>query len=207
MKQALVRPILGVLATGLLLAAAPAPRTAAASGKKATAVFAGGCYWGVESVFRHVKGVKGAVSGFAVLVNARPTSADGRADYVEAVRVEYDTTKVTYQQLLEIFFLVAHDPTQADRQGPDIGPEYRSVLFVTDSTQRQVARDYLDQLTNSHAYPRPILTEIAELKRFREAGPAQQDFAAKNPDLPYILINDVPKLEQLKQKYPALYRN
>jgi peptide-methionine (S)-S-oxide reductase len=186
--------------------APPAVRAEPASAKKATAVFAGGCYWGVESVFRHVKGVSSAVSGFAVPVDMPPALAAAGPNYVEAVRVEYDPTQVTYAQLLEIFFLVAHDPTDVDRQGPDVGPEYRSVIFIGDTAQRRVVQAYIDQLAASKTFAKPIVTQLAELRRFREADPDQQDYATKNQGSPYVIINDAPKLEALKRKYAALYR-
>jgi peptide-methionine (S)-S-oxide reductase len=207
MRQAIVRAVRGSVLLGALVLTLPGVRVASASGRKATAVFAGGCYWGVESVFRHVKGVTSAVSGFAVAVDARPAPAPGRSDYVEAVRVEYDPSQVSYAQLLAIFFLVVHDPTERDRQGPDIGPEYRSVVFVADSAERQVVRGYIDHLANAHRYPGPIVTELSELKRFREANPDQQNYAATHEREPYIVINDLPKLAALKHQYPALYRD
>jgi peptide-methionine (S)-S-oxide reductase len=189
-----------------MLLAAPAVQAASPGGKKATAIFAGGCYWGVESVFRHVKGVTAAVSGFAVPVDMPAALAASGPNYVEAVRVEYDPAQVTYAQLLQIFFLVAHDPTEVDRQGPDVGPEYRSVIFVSDSAQRRVVQGYIDQLAANKTFAQPIVTQLAGLRRFREAGPDQQDYAAKNQDSPYVIINDTPKLEALKQRYPALFR-
>ena len=206
----MIRPALRSVALALAtlpFALGVASRPPAVEGsKKATALFASGCYWGVEAVFRHVKGVHSAVSGFAVPVDARPASAAGHADYVEAVRVEYDPTRVSYATLLEIFVRVAHDPTERDRQGPDVGPEYRSVIFVDDSAQRTAVRAYLDSLSGVHAYAAPIVTELATLRRFREAGPDQQNWFATHRGDPYVETNDAPKLAALKQQYPELYK-
>ena len=173
-------------------------------GTPAVVVLAGGCYWGVESVFRHVLGVESAVSGFAV-----PAGAAGAAKGppAEAVRITYDPTRLSYRQILELFFRVAHDPTQLDRQGPDEGPEYRSIVFVTDERERGVVRAYLDSLAAARVFPRPIVTEIAALKSFREVPASEQNYAARHPTDPYIVANDAPKLEALKARFPRLYRN
>ncbi|MEO8199033.1 MAG: peptide-methionine (S)-S-oxide reductase MsrA [Gemmatimonadota bacterium] len=173
------------------------------SSAKATALFAGGCFWGVESVFEHVRGVRSATSGFAV-----PEAANGDSlpEYLEAVRVEYDSSQISYRQLLEIFFLVAHDPTQVDGQGPDIGPEYRSFIFPNDEGQRQAAQAYIDELRSSNAFRRPIATKIVALKRFKVAEESHQDYVVKNPYAPYVLTNDVPKLEELRRRFPAVFR-
>ena len=189
---------------GALAWATAAVPVASASGSTATAeaTFAGGCYWGVESVFLHVRGVKSAVSGFAVTVEGKISSED--PGYVEAVRVRYDPSKVTYQQLLEIFFLVVHDPTQVGHQGPDHGLQYRSVVFVNDSAERQVVQSFIDRLSADRRYPAPIVTQLAGLKRFREADPDQQNYAARHEDQPYIIINDAPKLLELKKRFPTL---
>jgi len=173
-----------------------------------TAVFSGGCYWGVESVFEHVRGVKSAVSGFAFADTTAP-SPDGpalRGSYAEAVRVVYDPSQVSYEQLLDIFFLVAHDPTQQDRQGPDVGPQYRSVLFFEGDEQRVAARTYLARLRAGGTYTAPIVTELATLRAFRPVEESQQDYAARHPTELYILVNDAPKLEALRRRFPALYR-
>lgn len=179
---------------------------AATGATRATAYFAGGCYWGVEAVFRHVKGVSSAVSGFGVPVDARPAPASGRADYVETVRVEYDPAKISYATLLEIFVRVAHDPTERDRQGPDVGPEYRSVVFVADRDQRATVRAYLDSLDGVHAYAGKIVTELSALRRFREADATQQNWYATHQGDRYVQVNDVPKITALQRLYPALYR-
>ena len=188
------RVLAATLLAGSLLGARTAP--------SATAVFAGGCFWGVESVFEHVRGIKSATSGYAV--PAAGSAAD--SSYAEAVRVVYDPSRVTYRQLLEIYFLVAHDPTQRNRQGPDVGPEYRSVIFVSDDEQRGAARAYLDSLTAARVYPRPIVTEVLPLGRFRVAEEFHQDYAAKHPTDAYIVYNDAPKLVVLRRRYPDLFK-
>ncbi|HEY2806516.1 MAG TPA: peptide-methionine (S)-S-oxide reductase MsrA [Gemmatimonadales bacterium] len=171
-----------------------------------TAVFAGGCYWGTESVFGHIQGVKSVVAGFAVPAAMADGSAlpDGHKGYAEAARVVYDPAVVTYAQLLQIFFLVAHDPTEVDRQGPDVGPQYRSVIFVDGDGERQAIRGYLDELRASSAYARPIVTEIARLASFHPAD--DQHFVARNPDNPYVVQYDRPRLAELRRRFPSLYR-
>ena len=208
MRPAIVRALGGALTASLLAITIPTVRVASAGGPTATAYFAGGCYWGVEAVFRHVRGVKHATSGFAVPVTSGPASADPNApNYVEAVKVEYDPSQVTYQQLLQVFFLVAHDPTEVNAQGPDIGPEYRSMVFVSDSAQRRAVESYIAELTADKSFPAPIATQVGELLRFREAPADQQDYVAKNRATEYVTVNDLPKLEQLKTRFATLYRN
>lgn len=182
--------------------------TDASSKPKAVAYFAGGCYWGVEEVYEHTRGVKSATSGFVTPARLDASSPDDPAarGYAEAVRVEYDSTQVSYGQLLEIFFNVAHDPTQVGRQGPDVGPEYRSLVIVLDDAQRAAARSYIATLERGKVFPRPITTEIVALGKFKEAPEGQQDYAARHPTDRYIVINDVPKVVALKQQYAALYR-
>lgn len=162
--------------------------------RPATAVFAGGCFWGVEWVFEHVRGVRTAVAGYSGEVSA------------ESVRIEYDPGEISYRQLLEIFFLVAHDPTSRDRQGPDVGPEYRAIVFYADSVEARVARDYVAELTARHQFPRPIVTEIRPSAPFRVAEDFHQGYSAKHPDSPYVVINDVPKLARLERLFPTLFR-
>ena len=208
MRPAIVRALGGALTASLLAITIPTVRVASAGGPTATAYFAGGCYWGVEAVFRHVRGVKHATSGFAVPVTSGPASADPNApNYVEAVKVEYDPSQVTYQQLLQVFFLVAHDPTEVNAQGPDIGPEYRSMVFVSDSAQRRAVESYIAELTADKSFPAPIATQVGELLRFREAPADQQDYVAKNRTSDYVTINDLPKLDHLKTLFAPFYRN
>lgn len=204
--------MIGRLNTVILAAAAllptPARHSPAPRVREDTAVFAGGCYWGVESVFEHVRGVRAATSGFAFADTASrsPQGEPPRAGYAEAVRVAYDPSQVSYQQLLEVFFLIAHDPTQRDRQGPDVGPQYRSVVFVAGDEQRTAVGTYLAQLRSAASYARPIVTEVAPLRAFRPVEESQQDYAARHPTASYILVNDAPKLEALRRRFPALYR-
>jgi peptide-methionine (S)-S-oxide reductase len=193
------------LAAAALAAAAPAraPTHApvlAASGASDTAVFAGGCFWGVEAVFEHVRGVTSVVSGMA----AGDTRSPARA---EAVQVVFDPAQLSYAQLLDVFFGVAHDPTQRDRQGPDIGPQYRSVVFARTPEQRRAAGAHVERLTRTRVWPKPIATEVASLARFHVAGPEHQDYVARNPGEPYVVINDAPKLRHLRQRFPTLYRD
>jgi peptide-methionine (S)-S-oxide reductase len=176
---------------------------------KATVVLAGGCFWGVEAIYEHVRGVKSVVSGYAVAATAatdEPTMQPARPGYVEAVRIEYDPGTISYDRLLEIFFLVAHDPTQRDRQGPDIGPEYRSVILVASDAERGAATAYRDSLESAEVFPRPIVTEVAPLKSFKVAEWYHQDYVARNPRAQYVILNDLPKLEELRRRFPDLYR-
>jgi peptide-methionine (S)-S-oxide reductase len=174
-----------------------------------TAVLAGGCFWGVEGVFEHVEGVTRVVSGYAggtaQTANYRTVSS-GRSGHAESVRISYDPAKISYGQLLRVFFAVAHDPTQLNRQGPDSGPQYRSAIFTTSPEQKRVAERYVAQLQQARAYPRPIVTQVVPLEAFFEAEAYHQDYMAKHPDLPYIVAHDRPKLDNLKRELPALYR-
>jgi peptide-methionine (S)-S-oxide reductase len=169
---------------------------------------AGGCYWGVEAVFEHVRGVRTVVSGFAR--PAGDTTVAGRklrhTTVVETVRIDYDPEKVSYGSLLEIFFTVAHDPTQVDQQGPDVGPRYRSIVFAGSAAEARAADSVIGQPRAKRTYPSPIVTEIATLERFREAGDDQQDYVVKNPQAPYVRNHDIPMLVKLQRTYPALYR-
>ena len=173
-----------------------------------TAVFAGGCFWGVEAVFRHVKGVSSAVSGYA---GGTAQTADyekvssGATRHAEAVQVTYDPAQVSYGQLLRVFFSVAHDPTQLNRQGPDVGTQYRSAIFFMNDEQKSVAQAYINQINQAKAFSRPIATEVVTLPAFYPAEAYHQDYAARNPNQPYIVIHDLPKVANLKQGFPALY--
>ncbi len=174
-----------------------------------TAVFAGGCFWGVEAVFRHVNGVISATSGYAGGTandaNYQAVSS-GSTDHAEAVQVVYDPHKISYGQLLKVFFAVAHNPTELNRQGPDRGPQYRSAIFTTSDSQRRVARAYIDQLQRLRIYADPIVTLVQPLPTFYPAEAYHQDYVARNPRQPYIVINDLPKLRHLREQFPALYR-
>ena len=172
------------------------------------AVFAGGCFWGVEAVFRHVKGVQAAVSGYAggdAKTADYETVSSGLTRHAESVQVTFDPAQVSYGELLRIFFSVAHDPTQLNRQGPDHGPQYRSAIFYTDDDQQRVAQAYIQQLSTAKAFAQPIVTQVVPLPQFYPAEDYHQDYLAKHPMQPYIVFNDMPKLAALKQQFPARY--
>lgn len=175
--------------------ASPPPAAASRS-----VVLAGGCFWGVEAVFEHVRGVKSVTSGYAT------PDGNGRKGFAEAVRIVYDPAQIRYAQLLEVFFLVAHDPTQVGRQGPDIGPRYRSIVFVADDDERRIVNGYLDSLRTHGTFTAPIATEIAALRSFRIAEEFHQDYAEHHPQAAYVVVNDLPKLAALRRRFPALYR-
>jgi peptide-methionine (S)-S-oxide reductase len=197
-----------MLAPVLLLTAmavVPAPHAPPRPRATATVILAGGCFWGVESVFRHVRGVVAAVSGYAVpgTIEWGPRETD----HVEAVRITYDPARLSYREILAIFFSVAHDPTEGDRQGPDVGAEYRSVLFVAGARESRMARAWVDSLAAARVYPRSITTAIATVGSFIPAEAFHQDYAARHPDDPYIVANDVPKVAALRREFPTLFRD
>jgi peptide-methionine (S)-S-oxide reductase len=175
---------------------------------KATAVFAGGCFWGTQSVFERLKGVLDTKAGYAggsaatATYDQVTTETTGHAESVEVV---YDPSKITYGQLLRIFFSVAHDPTQINRQGPDIGTSYRSAIFYMNEDQKRIATAYIAQLDQAKVFPRTIATQVTPLKGFYPAEDYHQDYALHNPDNPYILVCDRPKIEALKQQFPELF--
>jgi len=173
------------------------------------AVFAGGCFWGVEAVFERVKGVSDSRSGYSG-GSAGNASYDqvsmGNTGHAEAVRVTYDPSQITYGQLLKIFFSVAHDPTELNRQGPDTGTQYRSAIFYTNDEQRRIAQAYIDQLNQAKVFSRVIVTQLAPLDAFHEAEAYHQDYLEHHPNEPYIVFNDMPKVENLKKEFPALYK-
>lgn len=175
-----------------------------------TAVLAGGCFWGIEAVFEHVKGVKDVVSGYAggaASTAHYETVGSGNTGHAESVRIRFDPNVVSYGQLLKVFFSVAHDPTQLDRQGPDRGSQYRSGIFYADAAQQRVATAYIAQMTRAGTWGgKPIVTRVEPLKAFYLAESHHQDFARLNPTYPYIVYNDAPKVQHLKQDFPALYR-
>ena len=171
-------------------------------------VFAGGCFWGVEAVFRHVAGVSRAVSGYAGGTTKRPTYemvSSGMTGHAEAVEVTFDPAQVSYGQLLRVFFSVAHDPTELNRQGPDVGTQYRSAIFYANAEQRRVAEAYIAQLGAAKAFPSPIVTQVASLTAFYPAEAYHQNYLALHPTEPYIVYNDLPKLAALKTQFPDLY--
>jgi peptide-methionine (S)-S-oxide reductase len=178
--------------------------------KKATAVLAGGCFWGIEGVYEHVKGVLDVVSGYSGGTVKNPdyeNVSSGRTGHAEAVRITYDPSVVSYGDILKIFFSVAHDPTQLNRQGPDIGTQYRSAIFFNDAEQEKVAREYIKKLADTKIYPREIVTEVAPLKAFYMAEDYHQDYMEHHPNQPYIVYNDAPKVKHLKEKFPEYYRS
>ena len=179
-----------------------------APGKSATVVLAGGCFWGIEEVFQHVKGVTDAVSGYSGGSKRTAHYEDvetGTTGHAESVRVTYDPKTITLGRLLKVFFSVAHDPTQRDRQGPDVGPQYRSVIFYASERQQEIARAYIEQLHAANAFRSPIATQVVPLAGFYEAEPEHQDYAARNPQSRYILLIDKPKIDDLRDRFPALY--
>lgn len=188
------------LGTALNASAAPAEQTA---------VFAGGCFWGVDAVFKHVRGVSDVVSGYAggsaATANYEQVS-QGNTGHAESVRVRFNPAQVSYQQLLQVFFSVAHDPTQLNRQGPDIGSQYRSAIFYTSAEQQKVAQGYIQQLTAARTFSAPIVTQVVPLQQFYPAEDYHQNYLALHPRQPYIVVNDMPKLEQLRKQFPALYQ-
>jgi peptide-methionine (S)-S-oxide reductase len=189
----------------------PAPKDdpTAAGTTSQTAVFAGGCFWGVQGVFQHVKGVSSAVSGYAG-GDAASANYDavglGNTGHAEAVRVVYDPRQISYGRLLQIYFSVAHNPTELNRQGPDTGTQYRSTIFPANDEQTRIARNYIGQLDKAKVFGKPIATTVEPLKAFYPAEGYHQDFMTRNPDHPYIAINDLPKVDNLKRVFPESYR-
>jgi len=179
-----------------------------ATASQETAVFAGGCFWGVEAVFEHVKGVIDSVSGYSG-GSARDASyelvSSGRTQHAESVKVTYDPSQVSYGQLLKVFFAVAHDPTEVNRQGPDAGPQYRSAIFVNGEAQGRIATSYIAQLDAAKQFKRKIATEVVALLAFHQAEAYHQNYADRHPNDLYIMINDRPKVYELRREYPSLY--
>ena len=182
--------------------------TAPAAAALQTAVLAGGCFWGVQGVFQHVAGVKSAISGYAG-GNADTATYEqvgsGRTGHAEAVRVVYDPKTISYGRLLQIYFSVAHDPTELNRQGPDSGTQYRSTIFPADAEQTRVARSYIEQLNHAKTFGKALATTVEPLKAFYPAEAYHQDFLTLNPRYPYIVVNDLPKIDNLKRLFPAVY--
>ena len=183
---------------------------AAKGGGLQSAVFAGGCFWGVEAVFEHVKGVTNVVSGYAGGRNSDPSYeqvSSGATGHAEAVRVTWDPKQVSYGQLLKVFFSVAHDPTQLNRQGPDHGTQYRSAIFHSGAEQQRIAQAYIAQMGAAATFGKaPIVTQVQPLAKFWPAEAYHQDFARLNPTHPYIVYHDAPKVARLKERYPGMYR-
>lgn len=218
------RVLLAILVTSLL-AATPGCKTAnaiagsalpnpvidaplAATKGEQTAVVAGGCFWGVQAVFEHVKGVISVRAGYsggdADTAHYEMVSA-GNTGQAESVRIKYDPSRISYGQLLKVYFAVAHDPTELNRQGPDTGPQYRSAIFFSTEEQKKIADAYIAQLNKAGVFKRPIVTQVVALKAFYEAEAYHQDYAVNHPDEPYIAINDLPKVTELRKQLPELY--
>ena len=193
----------------LFAAAQPASSQTKPPPTTESAVFAGGCFWGVDAVFKHVKGVVQVVSGYAG--GKAPTAhyelvSTGETGHAESVEVTYDPSQVTYRQLLEVFFTVAHDPTELNRQGPDVGSQYRSAIFFQSDEQRKAAQAYIAELAHTHLFDRPIVTQVVPLDHFYAAEEYHQNYLALHMTQPYIVYNDLPKLDRLEKTFPALYR-
>ena len=196
-------------AAGAPKAPPPEPAPVGVAAASDTAIFAGGCFWGVEAVFEHLAGVTDAVSGYTGGAEPAPTYREvssGRTGHAEAVRVVFDPSRISYDQLLQVFFTVAHDPTQLNRQGPDVGTQYRSAVFYRNAAQREAAARYLAKLGEAGVWRDSIVTEVSALETFYPAESYHQDYLVRHPTQPYIVIHDLPKLEELKRRYPALYR-
>lgn len=173
-----------------------------------TAVFAGGCFWGLEAVFEHIKGVTDVVSGYSggdAKTADYETVSTGTTGHAEAVKVTYDSSKVSYDQLLKVFFSVVHDPTELNRQGPDTGTQYRSAVFYNSDEQKRAAQSYIDELTKEKVFSRPIVTQVVPLKDFYKAEDYHQNYLDSHPNQPYIVVNDKPKVENLQKQFPDLY--
>jgi peptide-methionine (S)-S-oxide reductase len=200
---------LGLAGCALSAAQVPPPDLdpPGATGKKAEAVLAGGCFWGVEAVFERVRGVSGVTSGYAGGSKQDAdyeTVSSGRTGHAESVRITYDPAQISYGKLLQIFFAVAHDPTQLNRQGPDWGTQYRSAIFYANDEQKRVAEAYIQQLNAAKVFGSPLATKVTALDRFYPAEDYHQDFIQHHPDNTYVIYNDLPKLEQLHQRFPEL---
>jgi peptide-methionine (S)-S-oxide reductase len=182
--------------------------TPATAKSQQTAVISGGCFWGIQAVFQHVKGVISATSGYsggAANTAEYELVSNGDTGHAESVKIVYDPSQITYGQLLRVFFSVAHDPTELNRQGPDTGSQYRSSIFYNGDEQKRIAEAYIAQLEKAKVFPNPIVTQVVALKAFYPAEAYHQDYAAHHPDNPYIVYNDAPKVAHLRQEFPDLY--
>jgi peptide-methionine (S)-S-oxide reductase len=208
-EEGIMQTINYLFSSVLLVFSIGAVSNANAAPAEQTAVFAGGCFWGVDAVFKHVRGVSGVVSGYAggsAATAQYETVSRGNTGHAESVRVSFDPAKISYQQLLQVFFSVAHDPTQLNRQGPDEGSQYRSAIFYTNAEQQKTALSYIQKLTAARTYSSPIVTQVVPLQQFYPAEDYHQNYLALHPYQPYIVFNDMPKLEQLRKQFPALYQ-
>ncbi|HEX3429372.1 MAG TPA: peptide-methionine (S)-S-oxide reductase MsrA [Rhizomicrobium sp.] len=185
----------------------PSSDEARHAGDSEIAVLAGGCYWGMQAIFERVHGVKAVTAGFS----GAPASGEDQLIHsssgtpAEAVRIEFDPAQLTYGQILQIYFSVAHDPTQVDRQGPDVGPQYRSAIYFDNNDQKRIAENYIAQLQSAGVFPAPIATQVVPLTGFHRVMSSQQDYVRKNPTLPYVLGVDMPRIAALKRIYPGIY--
>ena len=208
--------LLFLLSTAIACNAAPAVTIpspaidqplAKAKGKE-TVVLAGGCFWGIQAVFEHVKGVTRVTAGYSGGSGSTAqyeTVSSGGTGHAESVRITYDPSQISYGQLLKVYFSVAHDPTQLNRQGPDEGTQYRSAIFYAGDEQKRIAESYIEQLNKAKVYPGPIVTQVVALKGFYPAEDYHQDYAVHHPNDPYIRINDLPKVEHLRKMLPELW--
>jgi len=188
---------------------APAVDNPKAAGPLQTAVVAGGCFWGVHGVYQHVRGTRQVLSGYSGGTKATAdyeTVSRGDSGHAESVEIRFDPQELSYGEILQIYFSVAHDPTQLNRQGPDVGTQYRSAIFYADESQKRIAEAYIAQLDRAKVFRRPIATKLERLTAFYPAEEYHQDFLIKNPSYPYIVINDLPKIASLKTVFPARYR-
>jgi peptide-methionine (S)-S-oxide reductase len=213
--------LLGIIAAMLLVASyswgedfvvipAPVVDNARAKGAPQVAVLAGGCFWGIQGVYEHVRGVRKAISGYSGGDKASAiyeVVSSGRTGHAESVQITFDPAEISFGQILQIYFSVAHDPTQLDRQGPDRGPQYRSAIFYMDDSQKKIAEAYIAQLNKAKAYSKPIVTRVDPYKAFYWAEPEHQDFLVHNPNNPYIVTHDLPKIANLRKVFPAIYNN
>jgi len=198
-----------LLSTMCLMLSLSAPSSATAAPAEQTAVFAGGCFWGVDAVFKHVKGVSNVVSGYAggnAATAHYEQVGNGKTGHAESVRISFNPAQVSYRQLLQVFFGVAHDPTQLNRQGPDVGSQYRSAIFYASAEQQEIAHSYIRQLSDARTFSAPIVTQVVPLQQFYPAEEYHQNYLALHPYQPYIVFNDMPKLAQLRKQFPVLYR-
>jgi len=203
-------PILALVgaAQAQIPAFAAAARVPPAKGEQ-IAVLAGGCFWGMDAVFKHVKGVSSVVSGYSGGGSATArygVVSTGLTGHAESVKIAYDPSQISYDELLRVFFAVAHDPTQLNRQGPDVGSQYRSAIFYANEAEQQTAQAYIDQLNKAGVFSGPIVTQLARFEHFYPAEDYHQNYLARHPDQPYIVFNDLPKVRRLQAQFPTLYK-
>ena len=196
-------------ATGIMLPDPAVDQQTTTTEETQTAVIAGGCFWGIQAVFQHTKGVQLALSGYSGGMKVNPSYEEvttGRTGHAESVQIKYNPREISYGQILKIFFSVAHDPTQLNRQGPDVGTQYRSAIFYTSDEQKKIAEAYIAQLDKAGVYKSSIVTKVGQLAAFYPAEAYHQDYAIKHPTQPYIAIHDLPKVEDLKRLFPNFYQ-